>query len=71
MSDSREWPLWYGLHLGLTMDQTLDLPEGQLRDLIACEQIKYEGWEACPPPVTRPLTEEEEAEAFFKLMERG
>lgn len=38
-----EWFLWYGLRLGLTYDQTLDLPMGELRDLISVEQIKYEG----------------------------
>lgn len=45
------------------------MPYGQLQDLIACEQIKHEGWVACPPPRVRPLTEEEEADAFFKLTE--
>lgn len=29
--------------MGLTYDQTLDLPMGELRDLISVEQIKYEG----------------------------
>lgn len=29
--------------MGLTYDQTLDLPHGELLDLIAIEQIKHEG----------------------------
>lgn len=62
--------MWYGLRLGLGMTGALAIPFGKLLDLIACEQIKNEGWEAAPPPRTEPLTEEEEAEAFFKLMNR-
>ena len=37
------WYLWYGLTLGLTYDQSLDLPFGELMDLISIEQIKHEG----------------------------
>lgn len=62
--------MWYGLRLGLGMTGALAIPFGELLDLISCEQIKHEGWEAAPPPRTEPLTEEEEAEAFFKLMDR-
>lgn len=38
-----EWFLWYGLKIGLTYDQTMDLPLGELLDLVAIEQIKHEG----------------------------
>lgn len=37
--------MWYGLTIGLTLDQTLDLPWGELLDLIACEQIKHEDYQ--------------------------
>ena len=70
MSDSPEWFLWYGARMGLPWDVLLALPLGELCDLIACEQIKNEGWESVPPPRYEPLSEEEEAEAFFKLLER-
>ena len=33
------------LTIGLTYEQTLDIPFGELRDLIAVEQIKHEGAE--------------------------
>lgn len=29
--------------MGLTYNETLDLPLGELRDLIAIEQVKHEG----------------------------
>lgn len=54
--------------MGLGYGLTQALPLGELLDLIACEQVKNEGWEAAPPPRTEPLTEEEEAQAFFSLM---
>lgn len=37
------WFLWYGMRVGLTMDETLDIPFGDLLTLIAVEQIKREG----------------------------
>lgn len=56
--------------MGLGYGLTLALPMGELLDLIACEQVKNEGWTSVPPQKTGPLSEEEEAEAFFKLMDR-
>lgn len=35
--------MWYGLRIGLSYQQTLDLPFGELLTLIAIEQIKVEG----------------------------
>lgn len=35
--------MWYGLAIGLTREETLDLPYGELLDLIAIHQIKCEG----------------------------
>lgn len=35
--------MWYGLKIGLTYQETLELPYGELLDLIAVEQIKHEG----------------------------
>lgn len=40
---SLAWFLWYGLKIGLTYEQTYTLPVGELRTLIAIQQIKYEG----------------------------
>lgn len=48
--------MWYGLHMGLTLDETLTLPVGELLTLIAIEQIKTEG--------------ATEAEDFFDLLRR-
>lgn len=38
-----EWFIWYGLKIGLSYREALDIPVGELRDLIAVEQIKREG----------------------------
>ena len=35
-----EWLIWYGLHLGLTYEQTHIIPVGELMDLITIDQIK-------------------------------
>jgi len=35
--------MWYGMAIGLTRTETLDLPYGELLDLIAIHQIKCEG----------------------------
>lgn len=35
--------MWYGLHIGLTLEETLTVPVGELLTLIAIEQIKVEG----------------------------
>ena len=32
--------MWYGLHLGLSYDESMDLPVGDLLELIAIDQIK-------------------------------
>jgi len=36
--------LWYGMRVGLTYEQALDLPLGELLDFVAIEQIKAEGF---------------------------
>ena len=45
--------------MGLTYDQTLDLPMGELRDLISVEQIQSEGAKL-----------RESDEDFFSLLNR-
>lgn len=35
--------MWYGLRVGLTYEQALDIPFGELLDFVAIEQIKVEG----------------------------
>lgn len=37
------WFLWYGYKIGLSRTDILDIPFGELLDLIAVEQIKHEG----------------------------
>lgn len=37
--------MFYGLRIGLTYEETLDMPLPLLMDLIACKQIKDEGFE--------------------------
>ena len=39
-----EWFLWYGMNVGLSYTQALDIPFGELLDYIAIEQIKREGF---------------------------
>lgn len=46
---SPPWYIWYALRLGLPYAHALDLPHGELLDLIAVDQVKREGFE----PVTR------------------
>ena len=48
--------------MGLTRTETLLLPVGELMSLIAVHQIKTEG-------LKRQLTEEEENDEFFELLE--
>lgn len=36
--------MWYGMRVGLTYEQALDMPYGELLTLIAIEQIKVEGF---------------------------
>ena len=55
------WLLWYGLHMGLTRNESLALPLGQLLDLIAVNQIKTEGAEP-------KRTQQEEEQDFFNLL---
>lgn len=38
-----DWFVWYGLQIGLTYTDTLDLPFAELLNLVAIEQIKHEG----------------------------
>ena len=57
-----EWFIWYGLQIGLTYDRTLDLPLGELLDLISIEQIKHEGYRY------KPKVDDEEA--FWALLNR-
>lgn len=40
---SPEWYLWYGARIGLTRNETMFLPFGELLTLIAIQQIKTEG----------------------------
>lgn len=35
--------MWYGMAVGLTYREALDIPFGELLDYIAIEQIKREG----------------------------
>ncbi len=37
--------MFYGLRIGLTYEEALDMPLPLLLDLIACKQIKDEGFE--------------------------
>ena len=39
------WFLYYGLRIGLTYDQAMEMDISLLMDLIACHQIKVEGFE--------------------------
>ena len=36
--------MWYGLRVGLTYEQALDIPYGELLDFMAIERIKTEGF---------------------------
>ena len=36
--------MWYGLRVGLTYEQALDIPYGELLDFMAIERIKAEGF---------------------------
>lgn len=49
-----EWFLWYGMAVGLTYTQALDIPFGELLDYVAIEQIKREGFR-----LHRALTDDE------------
>ena len=57
-----EWYTWYGLHMGLTYDETMSLPLTELMDLISVQQIKAEGCN-----YKKPMTNDEELDAIFKL----
>lgn len=37
------WFLWYGMAIGMSREETLDIPYGELLDMIAIHQIKCEG----------------------------
>lgn len=56
----RPWLLWYSLKIGLPYEIALDLPHGELLDLIAVEQIKNENY-------TPKSSEEQE---FWELLKR-
>ncbi len=49
-----EWFLWYGMAVGLTYAQALDIPFGELLDYVAIEQIKREDFR-----LRRALTDDE------------
>ncbi len=36
--------MWYGMAVGLTYCQALDIPFGELLDYVAIEQVKREGF---------------------------
>ena len=55
---SPSWLLWYGLHIGLSMDETLDIPFGDLLTLIAIDQIK------------NGMAKEKREEDFWSLLKR-
>ncbi len=40
--------MWYGMAVGLTYTEALDVPFGELLDYIAIEQIKREGFAPFP-----------------------
>ena len=50
--------MWYGLHIGLTYDETLDLPLGELLTLINIDQIKS------------GIAREKKEETFWDLLKR-
>lgn len=60
MKAGRAWYLWYALRIGLPYDTALDLPAGELLDLIAVEQIKNENYRPKAP----------DNEEFWSLLER-
>lgn len=37
------WLLWYALRVGLSKQEALDSPIGELIDLMRIEQVKHEG----------------------------
>ncbi len=47
--------MWYGMAAGLTYDQALDIPAGELLDYMAIQQIKREHFKP-----RRVLTQDEE-----------
>lgn len=55
------WFVWYGLKMGLSYQETLDLPYGELSDLVAIEQIKNEG-------AKLKAADYEEQDEFFDLL---
>lgn len=55
------WFLWYGLRIGLSYDTAMNLPFGQLADLIAMEQIRNEG-------AKRKKSRRAEENEFWRLM---
>lgn len=60
---SSEWLIWYGIHIGLTLNETLDLPIGELLTLIAIDQIKS-------GIATEKEKYESEEDEFFALLNR-
>lgn len=55
------WFIWYGLRIGLTLNETYDMRIGELQDLIAIEQIKCEDF-------TQGRKLKSEQEEFFELL---
>ena len=53
-----EWLIWYGLKIGLTYDQALDIPVGELMDYVAIEQVKHEWCIAVDPGDLTPPDEQ-------------
>ena len=41
------WFLWYGMAIGMSREEALDIPYGELLDMIAIQQIKLEGAKLC------------------------
>ena len=42
-TDSTQWCIWYGIHIGLSYQEAWCILFGELCDLIAIYQIKFEG----------------------------
>lgn len=54
--------MWYGLKIGMDIDETMSMPLGILCSLIAIEQIKNEG-------ATLKKDKNENTDEFMRLLE--
>lgn len=51
--------MWFGLHIGLSYDETMTVPMSLLLDLVSIEQIKEEGFEYEKPEKPGPSDADE------------